>query len=352
MIEEALKTQPNAKFIVNINTLSETDDPKGLFRIYDYTPFSFNKLQSIHKTCGWYNFSIDKELTYYFPIIQFHDRWKSLQPADFTYVNKNYKGSSTTPSYLGRIANLTKKYNTGDHTVELSPFLESGVTDLLDYCDKKKPDITFVTIPQAKDYEFLGKYNTINAMIEERGYKVLDLIDHPEEIGLDIRKDMYNAKHANIHGSIKYTYWLSEYLIDTYGFEDKRGNPDYSSWDEGLENYKKEIDSSILPFQLDSSYDPSILPEPQKLTVTSNDIMNTLIWETVEGADGYAVYKKKNEKGTWTLAEETTEQSFNDIDITGNGDYYYRVVPFVKSDGKTSYGDFSYKGAMITINNK
>ena len=95
-----------------------------------------------------------------------------------------------------------------------------------------------MTVPRAeKDEERLSQINQLNAMIEERGYDTLYLMDQTDEMGIDITTDFYNRNHTNVHGSIKYTQYLSEYLIENYGFEDKRFDEAYKSWDKGYKKY-------------------------------------------------------------------------------------------------------------------
>lgn len=347
MIEEARKTQPDAKFVVNINTLSEVDDPLGLYRIYDYTPFSWNKVKSINHTCDLYGFGLSKKLEYYFPVIAFHDRWKNLYPADFDLEPKGFNGSISSDSYLNRTTNISSNYVISNEKAELSPMLDTALNELLDYCDEEKLDITFVTVPQAKG-DMIGKYNTINERVANRGYTVLDLMDKAEEVGIDTTKDYYNSKHTNIHGSIKYTHYLSEYLIDTYGFEDKRGNDEYNSWDDALARYMPKIKKAILDIELEADYSGFALDEPEKLTAVAKSEGITLSWETVEGAQGYAVYEKQGAKGKWKKLGETQFLSYFDKNFADKTDYGYRVVAFEEKDGEKVYGDFSYEGVWVT----
>ena len=38
----------------------------------------------------------------------------------------------------------------------------------------------------------------------------------------------------NVYGAEKFSQFLGSYLLDNYGFDDKRGNEDYDSWDEAF----------------------------------------------------------------------------------------------------------------------
>ena len=58
---------------------------------------------------------------------------------------------------------------------------------------------------------------------------------------LDLTKDYIEQLHTNIHGSIKISDYICRYLAENYGFTDKRGDPNYASWDEAWDRYSQII---------------------------------------------------------------------------------------------------------------
>lgn len=348
MIEEARKTQPNAKYIININTLGEITSVPRMHKVFSYLPFSMNKYNNVNRISDLYGFTDEEKMEFYFPIIGFHSRWNELVPADFKGKSNGFNGAIASPNYLGVSVDVSKGYTITENSTPLTETVETGLISLLDYCDKEKLEVLFITVPQSKDEENAGRYNTVNGMIKDRGYTVLDLMDKTEELGIFTDKDYYNRDHTNIHGSLKYTYYLAEYLIENHGFEDKRGNEAYSSWDEGLADYLKVIDSAVLDFQTNADYDPTSLDEPQALTADADKEQITVSWQAVEGADGYEIYEKSGANGKWKVIGETSELVFEDTEFASKGKYFYRVVPFAEKDGKKAYGNFSYSGAFVT----
>lgn len=344
LIREAQKTQEDALMIVNINTLGITTNITRLHRVFTYSPPSYNKYSYINEMADLYDLSAEEQFELYFPITRFHTRWEELKDKDYTLETDGFKGAITYTPYLNTSVDISDEYIYSDGQKTLPFVIHKTVTNLLDYCDEEEVNVLFVTVPQGKAEETLMFYNKINSMIEARGYTVLDLMDKTEEIHLYTHKDYYNTDHINIHGSLKFTYYMSEYLIENYGFEDKRDNEEYASWDEGLDEYKLRIDSSILPFQMDSDYNPNIISAVSNLSAMSSEGSILINWVPSNPIFSYEVYRRVDKGGAWHLVADTSEHSYTDTNIVEGTDYYYRVVPYYKTDDVKQYGDFSYEG--------
>lgn len=307
-------------------------------------------MQSLIRFFDFYDIPLGDRPEYCFPIIRFHSNWNNITDEDFELEPAGFKGSDMLPGYLRMSTDFSEKYTISHDYVDVSQDLKDSINHLLDYCDAEKLKVVFVTVPQAQGKKLLSKYNTVNKIISDRGYTTLNLMINLEEMKFSTKKDFYNNKHTNIHGSRKFTYYMSEYLIENFGFEDKRKDENYSDWNEALSKYMTIANNAVLDFELDANYDPTLLSEPKHLTAiaTSSDI--SLSWDAVEGADGYEVYERLGLEGQWKKVGETTDTVFVDKDFKKKSEYYYRVVPFRTIDGKKTYGDFSYRGAYVATN--
>ena len=115
----------------------------------------------------------------------------------------------------------------------------SSLIDLMDYCEKEKLKVLFVITLQGEDCaDKAGKQNTTVSVLRSRGFDVIDLRRYVDEIRIDPKTDFYNQQHMNINGALKVTRYLSEYLINNYGFSDKRGDIRYQDWTDAAEEYK------------------------------------------------------------------------------------------------------------------
>lgn len=348
LMKETRKTQPDAVFIVNLNTITDGGEisVEQMHYLLDYMPLSRNKLALTNFLADKGGYSLSERLEFYFPIIRYHARWNELQPEDFAYEVDGLKGTIHYASYLKKSVDLSESYNTSGEKTTLPDGTLETLDGLLDYCDTEKIRVLFVAVPQARNDEDLKTINALAERISERGYDVLSLLNTPEQVGLDLKRDFYNERHTNIHGSIKFTQYLSEYLVEHYGFQDKRGREDYRDWDEAYERYAELMAPYVLDFELDPDHRAYDLSAPASVKATAQDRNVTLTWKAVEGADGYAIYRKG---ASWEQIAQVDGQSYSDEALEDDTTYVYTVVPFYETDGEKYYGHFSYSGKKVEI---
>ena len=371
LIKETRKTQPDALFVVNVNTISETTVTiEKVHHLLDYMPFSLNKLELIDALADAGDFTTEERMECIVPMLRYHSRWSDLNEKDFKYKVNGMKGSSAYSTFLKTYVDITERYVLTDETADVPEIYEEALKSLLDYCDEEKVKVLFVTVPRAeKDEERLKQINQINAMIEKRGYDTLYLMDQTVEMGIDITTDFYNRYHTNVHSSIKYTQYLSEYLIQHYGLEDKRGDEAYSSWDKGYAKYSKRIMPYVLDIELDAKHRDYSLAKPAQLNAKAGEEEVELTWKAVEGVGEYAIYRKEGEKGVWQRLTVTTKTTYKDpltnewelleetaslaVDESDESQeptiYTYTVVPYYRQSGEKYYGNFEYLGVSVEV---
>lgn len=340
IIRDCIEKQPDAKFIVNINTL--IGDRLKMQEIHHTTsnmPLSINRFNLVKHLCDMGNVSFIERMEYYFPMIRFHNDYTALMPGHLLDRRTEFKGSSTYEAYLKLVSDISSEYGDSGEMGVLSEKLKKSTESLLDYCDEKNIDVLFVTVPQGKNETEAGLFNAINKLISDRGYKTLNLMEKTDEMNIDKTCDFYNKRHTNIHGSIKFTHYVGGYLVDTFGFEDKRGREDYSDWDAMTEQYLKTVSPYILDMERDMNKRDFSLVSPQKLSLEDG----VLSWEEVEGADYYYVYKKDGKTKPWERVSPALEENiFTDEEFAEGS--IYTVVPVVFKDSGEYFGNFPYLG--------
>lgn len=352
LIKEARKTQPDATFIVNLNSITHGEiDVSHMYNIINAMPMSLTKLELITYMREMGGHTGIESLEYYFPFVRFHSRWSEFYTGTKLVAwPTGYKGASVKIEYLNDSVDISSDYVLPDESVELYEKLIYSTDRLLEYCENEDVKILFVAVPQAR--EDINHIDTLASYISSKGYDVLNLIETAdEEFNLDTTKDFFDKHHLNIHGSIKYTDYLSKYLIENYGFEDKRDDEDYREWNTAYEKYMAEIASvNVLDIELDYDYRDFDIEEP---TVKVKAVDNTaeITWDSVKNVDGYKVYKKGGDSTAWTCISEISAKSddlkYTDSEISKDNTYYYTVVPFDTVDGFDYYGDFNYSGVSL-----
>lgn len=349
LIRDMRKTQPEALYIVNTNAIhDERLYVEAIHHLVDDLPLTVNKLRIIDRLTKAADLPWEEALELYVPLYRYHDRWSKLESDDFRFRVDGMKGARTHPLYLQSIVGVADTYRISDERAPLAAHNFDAANSLMDYCEEENVKILFVTVPRAEDENRLKEINELNAMIEARGFRVLNLLENPEAIKLDLTQDFYDAGHTNVHGSLKYTQYLSEYLMEHYGFERKHGDKTYASWDAGYEKYQATLDRYILDIERDLAHRTSALEKPENLTVFASGTQVGISWDAVEGAEGYAVYRKQDGK-CWERLETVDGQSCTDATAQAGMTYVYRVVPFMTEQDQIFYGKFDYAGAVIQI---
>lgn len=343
MLQEAYKKQPDALLIVNLNEIKYEKFSNAVFHfLVDFIPFSGNKVALIRELAPLAGFeNIWDQLEFYFPLIRFHSRWPDLRSDEFYRVPVG-KGASVWEPFLEQITDNSAYYQTTDQRSKLSAEQEAVMNDLITFCaENPEAKVLFVFVPQIQsNADIIGQYNAIADRLTEAGLDVLNAFSAIDEIGVDLRGDFYDDNHMNVHGSLKFTEYFANYLIEHYGFTDKRGDPAYASWDETAENYDAIVATGALDYErahaaMDYSLD---FPELSGCEAYGADI--TVTWESVDGADAYLVYRRPK-GGAWERVAETADTVYTDSGLEIDLEYAYTVIPIKNTAEGPLYGSYN-----------
>ncbi len=249
LIEDAKKLHPDALLIINVSHILR-DYEQYLDKLLINYPFSINKIKMANYLYNQAGFSFGKKLELMFPILRYNTRWNELTLSDFQKKSDEYMGGSHYNVFLNQSKDVSDYDPDFSARTILEDFIIQGMNDIMDYCQQENVKALFIIMPQAVNEDRTKNQNTIAEMIESRGLDFIDLRKQIKEIGLDLKKDYYNERHTNLHGSIKVTDYLSQYFIENYGFEDKRGEPEYKNWDTASKNYMK----LVKPYLFESDF--------------------------------------------------------------------------------------------------
>ncbi len=352
IIREARKTQPNALYIVKIGLQGTEYSEPQLHYLLDYFPNSINKLKMTNALLDLSGYEGKDRLEFYFPLYRYHSRWEELTEADFNYELDGLKGGSTYSSFLRKSVDVSAKYRQTDRREPLPEDNFGYLDSLLDYCDEEDVDVLFVNSPQiTTDESALAQINSICDYLEARGYPALNMNELYEEIGLDLAADYYSTGHTNCHGAAKVTDYLSRYLMEHYGFEDKRGDPAYADWDQAFEKYNEIISEWGCDFEWDGSPRDNTLAAPELSGLEVNGQTLTLSWKASKGADGYCIYRKDDAEAKMFAQVADVDGKtlfYADEGLAIGTAYTYVVAPYRETDGVRYWGKYNFAGLSET----
>ncbi len=336
LIREGRKTQPNALYIVSLSGFRAEISAPWIHMLTDFMPNSENKRLLINRLCDLADIDAKDRDEFYFPLLRYHSRWCELRPYDFQLRLNGMKGAVADKYNLQTILDVTGRGAVSQKRCELTLDEKEVVESLLVYCDAEQVNVLFVAAPVLFDEVFQGKLNTISDMISAHGYSVLDMTKTIDEIGLDRTCDYYNAGHTNIHGCIKTMAYTAQYLINHYGFKNKRGDPDYRDWDAAYEKYVGQIARYTLPFEYEMAPRDYTLATPE---IAKADKTGLVRWNAVDGVDGYGIFVQ-GQNGIWKQQKLVNGNTLSwqlDTDQIMNR---VLVVGYSSRDGVLQWGNY------------
>ena len=174
-----------------------------------------------------------------FPIVHYHQAYRLLKPRSVSFgkvrktdalkgfwLKTNVREWVGDPDYMGDPAEPAQPfgYMAGDMMEKLYALCQENGIELL-----------IVSVPAPAYWEY-SKHNAVNAWAEEHGVTYIDMNQMNEELGMDWTQDSADGgNHLSFSGTVKVNAWLGQYIKDTYAPADHRGDAQYDSWKDALE---------------------------------------------------------------------------------------------------------------------
>jgi len=188
------------------------------------------------------NDMIRNTLYWKLPVVEYHDRWKSLSRHDFsgkvhyTFDNEmkgfyyvNYKQPYILKNYMHQ------RLNNQEVTVLDRIFMSK----IIKLCKSHGTKIVLVEAPTESSWNYI-RHNAIAAYAKE---KKMDFIDaNYQNIGIDWNIDSRDGGyHLNYSGAQKFTTFVEDYLKKNTKLTDHRLDSNYSNWNTDLAKFQNEV---------------------------------------------------------------------------------------------------------------
>ena len=244
LVKEAEKTQSPSLYIFEMRMYTMKDEDLCENMAYtrgvtDNLRYSANRVETIQAMVP----ESEERLSFYLDLLKYHTNWKMFALSS-EWGNWRYRKESELKGfYIKDEVGPTATPEAGGAVGELAipPEQEDYLKDLLAYLQENELQALFIVSPYGESPEDQQMYNYMGSIIEEAGYRFLNMNNYYEEIGIVFEEDFADyGSHTNVVGAKKCTAFLEDYLLENYSFEDKRGDGAYASWDEAYEKWLAE----------------------------------------------------------------------------------------------------------------
>ncbi len=181
-------------------------------------------------------------LSYLFPILRFHDRWKTLEKGDLTAYfgageltyNGYFLSGQSTPAEAVPEGTLRTDY-------EFSKRAWDYMERIRLLCEEKGVTLLLVKAPSLYPVWYEEYEAQVREYATAHGLEYLNWTDRSEETGIDYETDTADGGlHLNVYGAEKLSRSIAPYLIRA-GAKDRRGDPEWERiWEKKLIRYEKE----------------------------------------------------------------------------------------------------------------
>ena len=181
-------------------------------------------------------------LTYLFPILRFHDRWRELGREDFGYLF--HREAVSHNGYLMRTEVVAFQGGLPEAPPRQPSFGENSwyyLNKMEALCRERGIQLVLVKAPNPMPVWWESWDDAVRDYAEEKGLLYLNAQVCQEEIGIDWSRDTYDGGyHLNVYGAEKTTRWLGGILAQRFGLPDRREEPERAAlWAERAARYEK-----------------------------------------------------------------------------------------------------------------
>ena len=166
----------------------------------------------------------ESELSYYVPLLRYHDRLFELTGEDARYL---FVGPELTYNgYLMR-TEVVPYTRLPSAPVLRDPAFGDKPVDYLDrivaLCHEKGIELILIKSPCLYPAWYQEWDDWLESYAEKNGVTYINAIPLMDQMGIDLSTDTYDGGiHLNVYGAEKYTRWLGAYLQDRGLVEDQR----------------------------------------------------------------------------------------------------------------------------------
>lgn len=222
LLEEMLEYEKPKVVVFNVLAMKYNEPQKEAYNrlTLDGMKLSKSKMGAIKASMT----EGESMITYLFPLLRYHDRWRELSREDFRYLFKkdpiSHNGylmrSDTKPVDIIPEGRKLPDYNFGENAWNYLDKMtkltkENGI------------ELMLIKSPSVYPYWYDEWDQQIADYAKENGLTYVNFLSLADEMGIDYSKDTYDGGlHMNLAGAEKFTDYMGRVLKETYALDDRR----------------------------------------------------------------------------------------------------------------------------------
>ena len=206
----------------------------NMHRAFDAIPLSADKIQAVFDLYE----DLEHRVEMLWPFAFFHDRWNGLTERDFLPVKSLGKGHllafDVCPVTIPQVEGTKTEEPVGVGI----PYLRK----IAELCKERGIQLMLTFLPFEYDDESEQDMVWLHSFAEENGLRYLDgneLVSVIDE-RVDYKNGSKNNSHMNWSGAQKISTYIGKVLREQYDLPDRREDPAYRSWEEGMPAWREE----------------------------------------------------------------------------------------------------------------
>lgn len=347
---ETLQPMYIARYV--LEEILNYQSPKAVF--YDVSPMFYPDDAIENWTCERKNYVLDEFLGgIKNPVI----RWNALKEAcrynenikpwdylRFQYTCKNWKkivrgewdknniqekeytrfgniDISESGDILDALANRTINKNAEKYLCEMVEICNDHNVELILLCEKVFSE---------------SEHDAVAELAEKYGIEFIDINENIEKVGFSYQEDLFDTRHFNFSGAVKWSDFLGAYLSENYEITDKRTDPAYQRYEEQKDLFEKQKASLSAPVFREYLSALDNLDKSENIIFISvfNEASESLTSKDCEclKALGLKTDLTGQYQGSYAavIYDSEVREAFapaDSVELKGNiGDLYYRVM--------------------------
>ncbi len=245
LMEETFRYETPKVMVFNVLSMMYGEPQNEAYNrmTLDSMRWSASKVKSINASMTDEEREKDAFLSYVFPILHYHTRWKELEKEDFTYYF-NKRQISHNGYYMRVDVNPVKREPTVRPLADYS--FSDNCWDYLDkmreLCEEKGAEFVLFKAPSIYPVWYDEWDKQIVEYAKKHNLKYINALAEMETIGIDMQTDTYDeGLHLNLAGAEKMSDYLGKIFKAEYDLPDRRTDKAVDKlWQEKIEFYYAE----------------------------------------------------------------------------------------------------------------